>query len=332
MGPGSTWSVRVRPPSPAPLTVQHALYTAWMEEALGGPLPGAPRSTCGSCAMCPTPQRGPGTAFRPDVKCCMFTPRLPNFLVGGLIRAQGEGWLAARRDDLRPWGVERAPARSEALHLANAAGRFGQEPALVCPHYAADSGLCGIWTHRDAVCSTWYCKPDRGRVGKALWNDVYRLLVAVEELLARDCCAAMGVEPHGGFGPWSPRDLYLACEARVRDMRWREVMARGGFELRFRLRDVRASLRALGEHTLPQALRWAPQAVHPLPGGGARVEGYGPYDPLDLDAALLASAQRFDGRPTPEVLADLDGPLPEGALLALVDHGVLRPAEDLGSR
>lgn len=310
--------------------MQHALYSRWLDEALGSTglaWPDNPASTCASCAMA---HRGPGVHFRADVKCCMFYPRLPNFLVGGLLSAQGPGFLALRAQDLRPWGLERPAARGEALHQANQQGRFGLDPALLCPHYS--EGLCGIWSHREAVCATWFCKPTRARVGRALWNDLARLLSAVEEQLARDCCAALGLDPAGGFGAWQPEDFYLRCAARVEGMSWRQILDQGGFTLRFRLREVRASLRALHDPTLPEVLVWAPRALHPLPGGGARAEGYGPYDPVDLDAATLERLPRFDGRPVAEVLAELGADAPEPELLrALTEHALLRPAEGTGT-
>lgn len=304
--------------------MQHALYETWLNEALGVPLPPQRRSTCERCAMC---HEGPGRSFRADVKCCMFYPRLPNFLVGGLLRTQGPQFLEKRRDDLRPWGLDRPPARSEALLAANTNGEFGQDPARLCPHFIQEGGgLCGIWTHREAVCATWFCKPDRARVGKALWNDLYRLLTAVEEVLARDNCKVMGLDPQGPFGAWEPEPFFLACEARVRDLSWAQIMALGGFELRFRLRDVRGSMRALSDTTLPEALLYAPSALHPLPGGAQRLEGYGPYDPIDVPAALLEALPAFDGRPLAAVLQELGAQAPDASTLQdLVDHGVLRP-------
>src|SRR5262245_45338172 len=56
-----------------------------------------------------------------------------------------------------------------------------------CPHYREDIGGCGVWRHRSATCSTWYCKYDRGAVGMAFWDPLRDLLKAAEEALARWC-------------------------------------------------------------------------------------------------------------------------------------------------
>src|SRR3954454_5365908 len=60
--------------------------------------PAEEKATCGSCAMCPPPgAEGDGAYFRPDVKCCTYHPRLPNYLVGALLADDDPALAEGRR-------------------------------------------------------------------------------------------------------------------------------------------------------------------------------------------------------------------------------------------
>jgi hypothetical protein len=135
-----------------------AVHAGWLATALGGPWKTERYATCSACAMAKEPDaRGevPPGAFNADTKCCTFTPTLPNFLVGAALadstlspfgRRSLLDRIAARRG-VSPFGLLGEPA-------VDPRG-FGRDPALLCPHY--DGGVCGIWPHREAVCTTYYC-------------------------------------------------------------------------------------------------------------------------------------------------------------------------------
>lgn len=182
------------------------LYAPWLAALLPAPIPLEARATCRECAMCPKADGALPTAtyvFKPDVKCCAFLPRLPNFLVGRILRDDDPAAAAGRRSvearvaagvGVTPLGLDRPPLHD--LHLRHAIDAFGNSRALRCPHYVdEDGGLCGIWRHREATCATWFCRFERGRVGFELWQAVKHLLAEVERDLALRCALDAGVDP-----------------------------------------------------------------------------------------------------------------------------------------
>jgi hypothetical protein len=173
-----------------------SLYAPWIDEALGGPFPEERHATCAACAMCkPTAAKAATaslTLFDPDTKCCTYVPTLPNFLVGLILNDDDPAAIAGRTSIERriaagigvtPLGLQSDPRY--ALIYKHAGGElFGRTSGLRCPHYLpADGGQCGIWRHRNAVCTTWFCKHERGRVGQRFWDALLVLLTLVERHL-----------------------------------------------------------------------------------------------------------------------------------------------------
>lgn len=154
------------------------------------------KATCSECAMCEgAPNPAPPTIgvdryFSAETKCCTFQPRLPNYLVGAILAdetaAGAEGRRRVRERIATGLGVDplwlRPPAKYSLLY-DSARRSFGQAEALLCPFY--DRGSCTIWRHREAVCSTFFCRYVAGADGRTFWNGVKRYLSLVEEQLAR---------------------------------------------------------------------------------------------------------------------------------------------------
>jgi hypothetical protein len=189
------------PPSTLP-----PLYAGWIGELLDGPLPPEPEATCERCAMLPADGRRAteGLYFHPEVKCCTYVPALPNFLVGRIL-ADDDPALAAgrasveRRIDARagvsPVGLEPPPVHA-LLYRASGEQAFGRSRALRCPHYLESAGgACGIWRHRNGVCSTWFCKHGRGATGQRFWHGLDQLLALIERELARWCLVRLDLDP-----------------------------------------------------------------------------------------------------------------------------------------
>jgi Fe-S-cluster containining protein len=89
---------------------------------------------------------------------------------------------------LTPLGLGRSPAQ----HVPDA--RFGHDEKYLCPHFIQqDGGLCSIWQHREAVCTTFFCKFVRGAVGASFWSALRRLLEAIEQALAWQCVETLDV-------------------------------------------------------------------------------------------------------------------------------------------
>lgn len=318
------------------------LYAEWLGQLLGGPLPSEPRSTCGRCAMVARgpEEQEPGPHFRADIKCCMFTPVLPNFLVGRLLRDPDPA-LAPGKETVRQRIAESEGVSANGLGLtreyadryeqAKREGRFGLERELRCPHYLEqEGGLCGIWNHRESVCTTWFCRHERGAVSRHFWHSLQQLLSVVESALAKACATA--IAGGAGFGSWrgQEEEFYEACARYVDELEWRDVARIGGFEVRFRARMVKEAWRALSERVVPPVLVPGKiRAVH-LADGRRRVWGYSAYDPLDLPAEVVELLSRFNGRPVAEVLEE-DG-LGDGTALPpglVFDRAMLERLFDL---
>jgi len=215
-----------------------APYSAWLEHALPGPVRGEPLTTCDACPLCTAPVPGE-PRFTPDVKCCGYLPRLPNFQVGRALRGGGAGAASVRarieaRVATSPLGLGCPPDYAAAWEHRNRTTGFGSDPDLVCPHF--DAGRCTIWAAREAVCTTWFCRPDRGAAGQDFWLALRALLQVVESAASRWALEQLGLDPTrqpvgwGGF--LDDREaLFLATAEQVDGLDWTTLRARGGFEL-----------------------------------------------------------------------------------------------------
>ncbi len=331
---------------------------AWMEALLGAPVPGEPRSSCADCAMC-RPANPATPAFSPRVKCCTFQPSLPNFLVGAALsdeRTSEHARAALRRRiterrGATPLYLERTPDEEQAQELGKAG--YGQDPSLLCDYH--EDGRCGMWAHREAVCSTFWCLSDRRAVGMRFHEATKRLLGRVEEMLAiwnvrallptrvaalvqldeRPRRYALGELPGArtgdsiGFptrrriwGPWVGREeaFYRACAERVAPLTWADVRTIGGDALTAAIAEVEAA-RARLDAPLPTVLCAGNVERIPIGAGVGLVTERVPDDPLVVPQEVADALPLFDGRPLAEVLAAVPAVGPW--LRGLVDQEVL---------
>ena len=76
------------------------VYAGLLPGFFDHPAPEEKKATCDACAMCP-PAGEPTVEgvvyFRPDAKCCTFTPRLPNYLVGAILSDPNPAMAEGRR-------------------------------------------------------------------------------------------------------------------------------------------------------------------------------------------------------------------------------------------
>ena len=323
------------------------LYASWITECLGGEVPAERRATCNDCAMLPAPdRRAAGGFFEASTKCCTYMPQLPNYLVGAAlddldpspVAVTGRRALARRiaeRVATTPLGLYRRPRDIAAYdkHVD-----FGREPTFVCPYLVAEAGgMCGIWQHRGSVCSTWFCKHERGALGKRFWVALRDLLLVIERSLARYCVLELapgaealqtlfplttegqpatsgnleGIVPEREYraiwGTWVDREVefYVAASHLVRSLAWDEVAEIGGSELSAQESILVPSYRALIEPRNEGPLRIGPLSVISLDRQAVRVMTYSVHDPLELPFDLFAALARFDGRPTATVTAEI---------------------------
>jgi Fe-S-cluster containining protein len=160
-------------------------------------------ATCNRCTMALPgipPEQTPEGFFRPDVKCCSFHPNLPNFLVGAVLAderpdmEEGRRRVRARiesRIGVGPVWLS-APRKYTLLFLASRKTSFGRSLVLRCPYFDPSASNCSIWRHRDSVCTTFFCKHERGAEGDAMWRSIEAILRLVERRLAEHAAMALG--------------------------------------------------------------------------------------------------------------------------------------------
>jgi hypothetical protein len=341
------------------------LYAPWIEEVLGGPVPEERHATCSACAMCRPTNANAATAslteFDPEIKCCTYVPTLPNFLVGMVLEDDDPAAAAGRESveqriaagiGVTPLGLQTDPRY--ALIYKHAGGPlFGQPGGFRCPHYQREGGLCGIWRHRNAVCATWFCKHERGAVGRHFWDAVRRLLTMMERHLALWAATELGEELAGlgpallpyfattlgpATNPWGPGwvarspDFYRASAGLVAPLTGSEVRDIGGPELLVIAGQVRAAYGALQNDSMPAYLRLAAVGSCLRADGRHAVPGYSPHDMPILPEPVARALDRFDGRnPTEQVCEELSRecgtPIDRPAVLRLVDFGVLNAGQ-----
>jgi hypothetical protein len=318
------------------------LYARWVDELLGDQPPDEMLATCSSCAMCASTCASIGESraewryFEPNVKCCTYTPDLPNYLAGAILMdddpsmARGRAGLMARivqQSGVTPLAVSVAqPAR---LHYQETAETgFGRDAALLCPHYIdEDGGICGIWRYRNSVCATYFCKYNRGGVGKSFWHALRDLLLKVEHDLGMWCLTELGGGP-----AWAGKEveLYVACARLVAPLSWADVIAACDPSVRVLARSLQDWHARLLSTEIPEALRAEPYHVLGSDAGKVQLRGYSSLDTVEIPAKLLEVLPYFDGRPTREALAVIQTErklrIHDGLLRRLVDYGFLSAA------
>jgi Fe-S-cluster containining protein len=292
------------------------------------------RATCENCAMCARADTVAGVSgvsvvhFAPDLKCCTYHPTLPNYLVGAIFAdpdpALSEGRrrldekIAARIGVTPQWLA--APRKHALLLDAARLSSFGRSRALLCPYY--QDGLCSIWRHREAVCSTFFCKYESAARGHAAWDALKRYFYLIERLLSARAAQAIDeslTEPavargrltqadledrpppddeyRGFWGEWAghEREFYLRCYEFVAglDAGDCERLHADSPELRARLEEAEqrhAALDVTGPS--PRLVLGSELSSVPVP-DGAVVTTYSRYDSLFLSQALRDALSQF---------------------------------------
>lgn len=332
-------------------------YAEWIIDLLGGTLPEEQVATCDRCVM-QTTEIPEGYRFRADAKCCTYVPALPNFLVGAALRELPPGPARASLERrlaepaaCTPHGLDVGEDERRRYHAIVTSETFGRDPGLRCPHYLVESGgQCGIWRQRNGVCATWFCKHERGATSQRFWQALEVLLTLVERELSHWCACQLlyhTTPPGPGDGDdelpewsaWVPHidDYYRRAAALVDELGWPEVQAIAGPEFipaAARLRAAYAALEPRSERRpqlvqLRRPLLPGPVRVSHRDPAHTRVVTYSDSDPLELPTAIVDLLPRFDGRPTGQVLDELER---EGVVLTpdllalLLDFEVLQPS------
>ncbi len=343
------------------------LYASWMGELLGGGIPDETKADCANCAMCGEPAATAAQGaprFHPESKCCTFFPDLQNFLVGQILAdedpamAFGRAALLERIESkiaVSPLAVAR-PRSWWVLYKDGFPDLFGRARAMRCPYYVEDGGKCGVWRYRDAICSTFFCKHERGQVGLTFWNSMQNLLAAVERNLGWWCLVdadldvgtvrrLQATQQQGGggkvdagelegraprdyrelWGPWYGREVefYRSCAERVARLTWDQVLSICHPEVAIMAGVTRKCHARLLDDKVPQKVTAGSFQVVSIVGDRVSLRTYRDYDPIAVPAKVFQSLPSFNGRPTEDVLAG-EAALDLDTVRRLVDFGVLR--------
>lgn len=325
------------------------LYRKWVDEILKQDVYSEPRATCDDCAMCTAvnPPASRDKYFRPNVKCCSYYPTLPNFLIGAIITDDDPSLNEVKEQFMErimkflitPLGTS-APYM---IQLYNIFEPFGQREKLLCPFYLNHSGgLCGIWKYRNSVCSTYFCKHERGQVGWLFWRRLSLMLISAEKLLCRYCVDQFPVTiPENAtdirektWGNWAFREaeFFQNCWNIVRELSWDEVVKICGKELESRIEDLKNQFEALQSKALPEVLKINYMFSYEIVAEGlSRVWGYSKYNPIELPTNIVQAIECFDGRPTSEVLNQIKSEraitIDDDLLQKLSDYEILLPVK-----
>jgi len=327
------------------------LYAIWFDELLGGEIPAETRATCHDCAMCDSKgeyQKPDSNLFNPQVKCCTYMPRLANYIVGMIlldedpIMAAGRAAVESRLQTglaVTPLGLEQPP-KSRFIYTHIEPRAFGRAESLLCPYYINEQGgLCGIWKYRDGVCSTWFCKYERGAVGRDFWESAKLLLLAVEDDLSQWCALKLEMgeasldlllttqagsgqprtlpvlkledmddlvdsdQQRRIWGNWYGREqeFYRACSELVRPLSWSDVLNICGPKTQARARMVQQMYRRLTSSEIPARLRMGTFTVVEATPEFSRL--YNPgigMDVFRISSRVLHLLPYFNGRPVSE--------------------------------
>ena len=308
--------------------------------------------------------------YDPAVKCCTYVPDLHNFLAGAILSGTnpdaqpGRATVEKRMAEglgVTPLGLAQPPVYSLLYNRSDHS--FGRSRTLRCPHYLEDSGRCGVWLHRDSICSTWFCKHVRGAVGHAFWQEsLQRLLSAVENGLARWCVLELHLsadclrhlvtdaswnsesqEVTGEaldnkvnreayahiWGDWRGREgeFFRRCAELVTPLSWADVLAICGQEVRACARLTQDAHRQLISGDVPAALSVGAIQLVQIRQDVTRVASYSYSDPLDVPQIVMELLHHFDGRPVADALAAIAGErgvrLDLDLVRKMVDFGLL---------
>lgn len=333
-----------------PIAELPLLYAAWLDEWLDGSIPAETEATCATCAMLP-PANGSSLEldvyFNPKTKCCTYVPVLPNFLVGRILAdetpemGRGRASMLARLQNsalVNPLWLEKGSGYDH--NYTTRRDFFGRLDEMVCPHYLDEQGgLCGIWRHRNAICTTWFCKHARGDVGHQFWLTLRDLLREVENDLTQWCALELGIAPavireldqletRGEtirlleveqaqpelstatlkkiWGTWYGREnaYYLECARQVAALSWSEVLAICGPTVQTLARLTHQAHAQLLSDSVPERLRPGKFKLVSMQADHSIVESYLPTDPLRIPRPVMELLPRFDGRPTSAVITE----------------------------
>lgn len=142
--------------------------------------------------------------YQSHLKCCTFTPFIPNYLVGAILQNQLPGASVIRqrmekRLGILPVGMV-APYHFQkeylsAMKLKGTIQGFGQREDWLCPFYQTETNDCGIWQFRNSTCSTFFCQSVEQKKGMQFWSSMKNYLFLIETALLEEVLVLKDFSP-----------------------------------------------------------------------------------------------------------------------------------------
>lgn len=160
------------------------------------------KATCESCIMAKPRNRGE-IYYEAHLKCCTYFPFLPNYVVGAILSQESLVAPSAvqslrrkieRREYSLPLGLV-APPKYQVPFNHRGKNEFGRREDWLCPYFNHEQQNCGIWRHRGAVCTSFYCKSSYGAQGIHFWEGVSNYLTYVEMALMEEALVMLDFSP-----------------------------------------------------------------------------------------------------------------------------------------
>ncbi|HSE40000.1 MAG TPA: hypothetical protein VLH08_04480 [Acidobacteriota bacterium] len=318
------------------------LYQKWVDNVLRQPIYSEARATCNNCPMC-APQERIAKAdyqFNPNTRCCVYHPTVPNFLIGAIIsdkdadpEAKEQFTQGALRMDVTPFGIEPTNRARQYYKLIP----FGKFEEALCPFYIQRPNSCGIHKYRNARCSTWFCKHERGNVGLRFWLKLDAMLTAAEIELAKYCIGKLEVkipeEPKDArekfWGNWMFREpeFFQECWRIVEPLSWEEILSISGEKLNSAVDELIEAFNQLNSNSIPKSLRVGKFTQEDIGDDFVRIWSYHPYNSIDLRKEIVDVLPLFDGRSVEDVLSQIGKEtslqLDDSLLLKLTSYRIL---------
>lgn len=218
------------------------LYHRFLPEVFHLEIPPEPFADCSDCPLICSRTEEVGTdkakPFSPEMKCCTFSPRIPNYMVGAILSDEDTNTIEGKERLLKiisshqgvfPNGVY-PTKKYKLLYEASCLDSFGRSELLKCPYFQSGEFNCTIWKYREAICALWFCKHLAGTTGFAFWNAIIEYMKFVQETLISYCFAQLDMpysDPYGKEITMSYEDLEeLPMKESVMQQNWNKWAGR----------------------------------------------------------------------------------------------------------
>lgn len=153
-----------------------------------------PRERLATCDNCPMVAIG---AYTAECRCCSHFAQIPNFQLGLALkdpRSRERTRAIIQKGYALPEGIDITPTHFVSTVAAYKDGLFGRSRDLLCAFADADSGNCGIYPYRSAICATYHCGHDHCDAGAAYWDEIEDFVGQVETALSQWAMGKAGIE------------------------------------------------------------------------------------------------------------------------------------------